>query len=151
MAKANLLIEFMSLATSIAMLAPNAGLLPSAECYAPHRWWWFKKAQQQNNQKQTPKNPKKPFLEFFKNHLYGILGVCRPKCWRSLWLKAPTFPTELAIPKARRALTQMLFQASAGKDVVVIPSWPALSPVPPSVAQPRQPCRLRTVHRTGLA
>lgn len=32
MAKANLLIEFMSLATSIAMLARNAGLLPSAEC-----------------------------------------------------------------------------------------------------------------------
>lgn len=37
LAKANLLIEVMSLATSIAMLAPNADLLPSAECYAPQK------------------------------------------------------------------------------------------------------------------
>lgn len=37
MATTNLLIEVMSLATSIAMLAPNAALLPSAECYVPQR------------------------------------------------------------------------------------------------------------------
>lgn len=67
MAKANLLIEVVSLATFIAMLAPNANLLLSAECsYAPHTDdGGLKKIPTKNNRKQTPKNLQKPFLEFF--------------------------------------------------------------------------------------
>lgn len=95
----------------------------------------LEKPQQQNSQKQTPKNPQKPFLEFFKTTYMEFLlfadlsakGHSNSKPLSSL----QNWPS----PKPDQ-LTQVLFQATAAEDVVV-PPQAAPSPLSP---------RLGTVH-----
>lgn len=44
------------------------------------------------------------FPQTLQNLLYETLGVCRPQCRRSLWLRAPIFPCQLAGPTGRLAV-----------------------------------------------
>lgn len=138
MAKANLLIEVMSLATSIALLAPNADLLPSAECsYAPHRWWWFKN----NLNNKTTKNkhqrtPKSLSLNSLKPLAWNswCLQICVPKVTLT---QSAHLPQRGGHPQSR---------TSSGADA--LPSWCWEKTW---LYHPGQPLALSSQHGTGQA
>lgn len=146
MAKANLLIEVVSLAASIAMLALNANLLPSAECsYVPHRWWWFKKNPTTKQLKTNTKEPQKAF-PWIKTTYMEFLVFSDLSAKGHSDSNHPSSPERWPSPKPGELWCRCSSKLVLGEDVIV-PSWAAPSPLPPSVAQPRQPCRLWTVHR----
>lgn len=152
MTKANLLIEVMSLSTSIAMLAPKASLLPSAECYAPCRWRWSKN--NSNNKTTENKHQSTP-----KSHSFNSL---KPLIWNSwclqIWVlkvtltQSPHLPWRAGYPKARQLWRRCPSQPVLGENMVVLSQW-APSPLPSSMAQPRHLCRLWgcSQHRHCLA
>lgn len=113
MAKVNLLIEVISLATPIALLAPNAILLPSAEySYVHHRWWWFK---QNTNNKTTKNKHQRTPKSLSSNSL-------KPLIWNSwclqIWVLKVTLTQSTHLPQRGGHP-----QSQMSSDADALPSW----------------------------
>lgn len=74
----------------------------------------LEKPQQQNSQKQTPKNPQKPFLEFFKTTYMEFLLFADLSAKGHSDSKPLSSLQNWPSPKPDQ-LTQVLFQATAGR------------------------------------